>query len=222
MWGKSFWRTSSSAPPQNGQVDNHKSESEVAQSCSTLCNPVDRSPAGFSAHGLFRARTPKWTAIPCSRGSSLPRDGTQMSSTVDRHHLSHREARSTNWRTIISGGGRGQQWPATGSGTLTTAVTGRHSAQAKVLLEKVTIIPVTVWPQAKLQGGNTTPPISRKLDLRFTEHCPAHQSKTQFSPWPVLPIRKLTQEGRQNENHNHSKLTKLITWITTLCSLKKL
>ena len=103
------------------------------------------------------------------------------------------------------------------------------SVLAKVLLEKVTIAPIIVWPQPKLQEWNTTPPISRKLDLRFTEHSPTHQSKTQFSPWPVPPIRKLTQdsyphpsEDRQNENHNHRKLTKLITWITTLCSLKKL
>ena len=46
---------------------------------------------------------------------------------------------------------------------------------------------------------------------------------------PVLPTRKLPQasyphpsEGRQNENHNHRKLTKLITWITTLSNLMKL
>ena len=29
-------------------------------------------------------------------------------------------------------------------------------------------------------------------------------------------------EGRQNENHNHRKLTKMITWITALCNLMKL
>ena len=58
---------------------------------------------------------------------------------------------------------------------------------------------------------------------RFTEHGPAHQSKTQFYPQPVPPIRKLPQasyphpsESRQNGNHNHWKLTKLITWIAAL------
>ena len=82
---------------------------------------------------------------------------------------------------------------------------------------------------AKLQGGNTAPLISRKLDYRFTEHGLAHQSKTQFSSQLVLPIRKLPQafypspsEGRQNENHNHWKLTKLITWITALSNSMKL
>ena len=42
--------------------------------------------------------------------------------------------------------------------------------------------------------------------------------QTQFAPEPVPHIRKLPQasypsEGRQNENHNHRTLTKLITWI---------
>ena len=94
---------------------------------------------------------------------------------------------------------------------------------AEVLLKEVAITPTRVWPQARLQGGNTAPPISRKLDERFTEHCLAHKSKTQFPPQPVPPIRKLPQasypypsEGRQNENHNHRKLTQLITWTTAL------
>ena len=48
----------------------------------------------------------------------------------------------------------------------------------------------------------------------------AHESKTQFFPQPVPPIRKVSQasyphppEGRENENHNHRKLSKLITSI---------
>ena len=44
-----------------------------------------------------------------------------------------------------------------------------------------------------LQGRNTGPPISRKLDKRFTEHDLAYQSKTQFSPQSVPPIRKLAK-----------------------------
>ena len=37
-----------------------KSESEVAQSCLTLCNPMDYSLPGSSAHGIFQARVLKW------------------------------------------------------------------------------------------------------------------------------------------------------------------
>ena len=58
---------------------------------------------------------------------------------------------------------------------------------------------------------------------------PVHQSKIQFSPQPVPPLRKLPQasypypsEGRQNENHNNRKLTKLIIWITAFSNSMKL
>ena len=34
----------------------HESESEVAQSCATVSNPMDCSPPGSSLHGIFQAR----------------------------------------------------------------------------------------------------------------------------------------------------------------------
>ena len=37
--------------------------SEVAQSCPTLCDPMDRSLPGFSIHGIFQARVLEWGAI---------------------------------------------------------------------------------------------------------------------------------------------------------------
>ena len=40
-----------------------KSESEVAQSCPTLCNPMDCSLPGSSVHGIFQARVLEWVAI---------------------------------------------------------------------------------------------------------------------------------------------------------------
>ena len=52
--------------------------SEVAQSCPTLCNPIDCSPPGSSVHGIFQAGILEWVAIPFSRGSSWPRDQTQF------------------------------------------------------------------------------------------------------------------------------------------------
>ena len=39
-----------------------KSESEVTQSCLTLCNPIDCSLPGFSVHGTFQARVLEWVA----------------------------------------------------------------------------------------------------------------------------------------------------------------
>ena len=40
-----------------------KSESEVAQSCPTFSDPMDCSPPGSSAHGVFQARVLEWGAI---------------------------------------------------------------------------------------------------------------------------------------------------------------
>ena len=44
----------------------------------TLCNPMDCSPPGSSVHGILQARILAWVAIPFSRGSSWPRDWTQV------------------------------------------------------------------------------------------------------------------------------------------------
>ena len=43
------------------------------------CNPMDCSPPDSSLHGILQARILKWVAIPFSRGSSWPRDWTQVS-----------------------------------------------------------------------------------------------------------------------------------------------
>ena len=46
----------------------------VAQSCPTLCDPIDCISPGSSVHGILQARVLEWVAIPFSRGSSRPRD----------------------------------------------------------------------------------------------------------------------------------------------------
>ena len=50
----------------------------------TLCNPMDCSPPGSSVHGIFQTRVLEWVAISFSRGSSQPRDRTQVSHTAGR------------------------------------------------------------------------------------------------------------------------------------------
>ena len=47
-----------------------ESESEVAQLCPTLCDPMDCSLPGSSVHGIFQAIVLEWIAISFSRGSS--------------------------------------------------------------------------------------------------------------------------------------------------------
>ena len=51
-----------------------------AQSCLSLCGPVDCSQPGSSLHRIFQARILEWGAIPYSKGSSQPRD--QISSLM--------------------------------------------------------------------------------------------------------------------------------------------
>ena len=47
---------------------------KVAQLCLTLCEPID-----YIVHGIIQARILEWGAFPFSRGSSQPRDQTQVS-----------------------------------------------------------------------------------------------------------------------------------------------
>ena len=51
----------------------------VAQSCLTLCDPVDCSLPGSSVHGIFQASIKDWVVISFYRGSSQPRDQTHIS-----------------------------------------------------------------------------------------------------------------------------------------------
>ena len=61
-----------------------ESESEVVQSCPTLCDPMECSLPGFSVHGIFQARVLEWVAISFSRWSSRPRDRTQIYCIIGR------------------------------------------------------------------------------------------------------------------------------------------
>ena len=54
------------------------------QSCLTLCDPMNCSLPGSSVHGIFQAIILEWVTIPFSRGSSQPRDRTQVSCIAGR------------------------------------------------------------------------------------------------------------------------------------------
>jgi len=57
---------------------------KVAQSCPTLCDPIDCSPPDSSVHGILQARILEWVAISFSRVSSRPGDRTLVSCTAGR------------------------------------------------------------------------------------------------------------------------------------------
>ena len=65
-------------------VDIWQKVSEDAQSCLTLCDPMDCSPPGSSVHGILQARVLEWIAISFFKGSSQPRNRTRVSHIVDR------------------------------------------------------------------------------------------------------------------------------------------
>ena len=61
---------------------------KVAQSCLTLCDPVD-----YTVHGILQARILEWVAVPFSRGSSQPTQGSNPSLPHCRrilYYLSHK------------------------------------------------------------------------------------------------------------------------------------
>ena len=80
---------------QPHQQSNHKYENNselkmccvlclAAQSCLTLCDPMDCSPPGSSIHGILQARILEWVLISFCKGSSQTRDQTWVSHIADR------------------------------------------------------------------------------------------------------------------------------------------
>ena len=74
----------------------------VAQSCPTLCSPVNCTVHQAPFHGIFQARIPEQVAISCSRRSSQPRDQTHIScvSCIGRQILYH----FATWESLIEKG----------------------------------------------------------------------------------------------------------------------
>ena len=60
-----------------------KAKVKVAQSCPTLCDPMD-----YTVRGILQARILEWGAFTFSRGSSQPRDRTQISHIAGRFFTS--------------------------------------------------------------------------------------------------------------------------------------
>ena len=69
------------ATPRTGALQplSAESESEATQLCLILCDPMDYCLQGSSIHGIFEARVLEYVAISFSRGSSQPRDRTNVS-----------------------------------------------------------------------------------------------------------------------------------------------
>ena len=115
---------------------------KVAQSCPTLCDPMD-----YRVHGIFQARILEWVAIPFSRGSSQPRDWTQVSSTAGRFF--------TTWTTgkpnLCGGAWQIEEYQCAFS-LLPQSETMSFPPGACLLPQRLpSVIPSLQWPAA--QGG---------------------------------------------------------------------
>ena len=101
---------------------------------SNSLRPHDCSPPGFSIHGIFQARILEWVAISFSRGSSQPRNRTQVSCIAGRcfNPLSHPwSPRIVEWVAIPFSRGssqpRDQTWVSCIAGRLFTVWATREA-----------------------------------------------------------------------------------------------
>ena len=86
------------------RCESHKAVVQVAQLCPTLCHARDCSPPDSSVHGILQARILEWVAMSSSRGSSRPRDRTQVSHIAGRVFIvwAIREAQGPSYAVVTS------------------------------------------------------------------------------------------------------------------------
>ena len=81
--GKEYVKDVYCHPDYLTYMQNENEKVKVTQSCPTLCNSMD-----YTAHGNLQTRILEWLSFLLSRGSSQPRDQTQVSHIVGRFFTS--------------------------------------------------------------------------------------------------------------------------------------
>ena len=95
-----------------------KGKGKVAQLCLTLCDPID-----YTAHGILQTRIPECVAFPFSRGSSQPRDRTQVSCTAGAFFTSWAKGKLSAEELMLSNWGVGEDsWESLGLQDQTSSV----------------------------------------------------------------------------------------------------
>ena len=118
----------------------------------------------------------------------------------------------------------GRWWPAALLGALSVAVCAWD-----LLKEVIFFTSTIVWPQVNNREGTQPHPSTENWIKDLLSMGAIRTRPNQYPSQSVSPIRKLPlasypspSEGRQTENHNHRKLTNLITWTTALSNSTKL
>ena len=133
----SFWLTSPSNFTLfkfllffNGQIIIHCAyvcvEVKGAQSCPTLCDPMD-----YRVHGILQARILEWVAVPFSRGSFQPRDRTQVSHIAGGRPKNIGSPRILEW--VACPFSSESLWPRNRTGVSCIAVRKHHILFLRIL-----------------------------------------------------------------------------------------
>ena len=104
LWHQSCWTQGEDIGIKYGKWGLEASERKWQSPRSVwLCNPMDCSLPVSSVHGILQARILEWVAVPLSRGSSQPWDGTQASCIIGEFFmiLAPREAQKPESQAII-------------------------------------------------------------------------------------------------------------------------
>ena len=105
-----------------------------------------------TVHGILQARIVEWVAIPFSRGSSQPRDQTQVSRMTGRFFTSHQGSpRILEWVAYSFSSGSSQPRDRTGvsciaGGFLTTELSGKPMGELNVPIKTMRLILFGSWP----------------------------------------------------------------------------
>ena len=156
------------------------------QSCLTLCDPMDHSPPGSSVHGILQARIFERASMLYSRGSSWPRDQTQVCCIAGSFFTiwatrgfpggSSGKDPTCQWGDVRDMGsvpglgrspGEGNSNPLQNSCLENSMDRGAWWAMVHGVTKNWTgliFFSLSVWPQVKQQGRDTAPPINRNLD----------------------------------------------------------
>ena len=122
----------------------------VAQSCPTLCGPMDCSTPGLPVHHQL----PEFTQTHVH----------QVSDAIQPSHLLSSLSIFPSTRSFSNESVLHLRWPNYWSFSFIISLSNEYSGLVSFSTDAIiAIMPTIVWPQSKLQGGNTALPISRKL-----------------------------------------------------------
>ena len=155
-----------------------------AQSCPTLCDPLDCSPPGSSVNGIFWARILEWAAMPFSRGSSWPRDWTRVFCTAGRFFTT-----KPPWKPDLL-----TRWPV-----YKKEYTGKTEGRRRREWQRMRWLDsITRSLDAMLPKLRET--VADKRGWRATVDG-VSEGRTQLSDWTTTPVRNSQTEERHWARH---------------------